>query len=90
MLEIPDIFGCMVGAGPEPRYEEKIKPLGVSPLTAISMYRKITVPTVLYGCEVWYNFHKPNLSNLTVFNDTLRNAYKVSPCVLEQIYASQC
>ena len=34
-----------------------VKPLRVSPLTAISMYmyRKITVPTILYGCEVWNN-----------------------------------
>ena len=40
-------FHAMVGYG--------VKPLGVSPLTAISMYRKITVPTVLYGCEVWNN-----------------------------------
>ena len=61
------------------------KPLGVSPLTAISLYRKITVPTVLYGCEAWNN-----LSNLTDFNDKLRNAYRVSPFVLELTYASQC
>ena len=25
VLEIPDIFGCMVDAGPEPTYEEKMR-----------------------------------------------------------------
>ena len=32
-----------------------VKPLGKSPETAISKYRKLTAPNVLYGCDVWNN-----------------------------------
>ena len=30
-----------------------VRPCGLNPKTSIDLYRKVVMPTVLYGCEVW-------------------------------------
>ena len=50
-------FFAMAGLG--------LRPLGLNPLTSISLYKKIVIPTVLYGCELWNNM---NNSDIDVIN----------------------
>ena len=38
-----------------------------NPLTLISLYRKIVIPTVLYGCELWNNLKQTDLQVLQKF-----------------------
>ena len=39
----------------------------LNPLTVTSLYSKVVVPTVLYGCEMWNNLSKKDLCNLQIF-----------------------
>ena len=49
-------FHAMIGYG--------VKPNGVNPLTAISLYRKIIIPSVLYGCEIWNNLSASEINEI--------------------------
>ena len=39
----------------------------LNPLTVTSLYSKVVIPTVLYGCEMWNNLSKKDLCNLQIF-----------------------
>ncbi len=41
-----------------------VRPLGLNPLTSASLYRKIIMPTVLYGCELWNHLTKAESDEL--------------------------
>ena len=32
-----------------------LHPYGLNPLVSVNLYKKIIVPIVLYGCELWHN-----------------------------------
>ena len=36
------------------------------PLTVTSLYSKVAIPTLLYGCEMWNNLSKNDLCNLQI------------------------
>ena len=38
-----------------------LRPLGLNPLTSVNLYKKIVVPIVLYGCEIWNNLNKNDI-----------------------------
>ena len=52
-------FHAMIGYG--------VKPLGINPITAISLYRKIILPSVLYGCEIWNNLSTTEINEIDKF-----------------------
>ena len=39
-------------------------PRGLNSLTSVSLYRKITLPSMLYGCELWYNMNAQDINVL--------------------------
>ena len=39
----------------------------VNPLTMASLYKKVVIPTLLYGCELWNNLSKSDLRKLNQF-----------------------
>ena len=47
------------------------RPRGLSPLTSLSMYRKITLPSMLYGCELWYNMKAQEINVLNKTQHTI-------------------
>ena len=52
-------FHAMIGYG--------VKPLGMNPITAISLYRKIILTSVLYGCEIWNNLSTTEINKIDKF-----------------------
>ena len=38
-----------------------------NPLTLISIYKKVILPSVLYGCEMWTNMTKRDVQKLETF-----------------------
>lgn len=44
-----------------------VKPLGLNPLTSTSLYRKIIVPIVLYGCELWTDMRNSEILEIERF-----------------------
>ncbi len=47
----------MVGLG--------VKPAGLNPLTSTKLYKKIIVPTTLYGCELWNDVTQSDINTIT-------------------------
>ena len=41
-----------------------VRPCGMNPKTSVDLYRKVVVPTVLYGCEVWNNLKQRDVDEL--------------------------
>lgn len=41
-----------------------VKPLGLNPITSANLYRKIIIPSVLYGCELWNHLTQSEIDEL--------------------------
>jgi hypothetical protein len=41
-----------------------VKPLGLNSIHSVSLYKKIVLPSVLYGCELWNNLSSCDISYL--------------------------
>ena len=52
-------FYSIVGFGP--------KSNNLNPMTAVNLYKKIVLPSALYGCETWSNITKTDIIKLNVF-----------------------
>ena len=52
-------FYSIVGFGP--------KSNNLNPVTAVNLYKKIALPSALYGCETWSNMTKTDIMKLNVF-----------------------
>ena len=52
-------FYSIVGFGP--------KSNNLNPVTAVNLYKKIVLPSALYGCETWSNMSKTDIIKLNVF-----------------------
>ena len=52
-------FFAMIGLG--------LHPQGLNPLTSTSLYKKIIIPTVLYGCELWNDLTQSNIDTINKF-----------------------
>ena len=44
-----------------------VRPCGLNPKTSVDLYKKVVIPTVLYGCEVWNNLKHKNIDELNKF-----------------------
>ena len=49
-------FHAMIGYG--------VRPLALNPLTSVSLYKKIVIPTVLYGSELWNTMTKADTDSV--------------------------
>jgi len=49
-------FHAMIGYG--------VHPKGINPLTSASLYKKVVIPTILYGSELWNNMTNKDLLTL--------------------------
>ena len=43
------------------------RPRGLFPATSVSLYKRVVLPSVLYGCELWSNMRTKDLANLNTF-----------------------
>ena len=44
-----------------------VHPAGINPVISADLYRKIIVPTALYGCELWNNMTQKDITNIDKF-----------------------
>ena len=44
-----------------------IHPQGVNPLVSCELYKKVVMPTVLYGAELWNNLTQTDISKINIF-----------------------
>ena len=44
-----------------------LQPQGLNPLTSTSLYKKIIIPTVLYGCELWNGMTQTDTNTINKF-----------------------
>ena len=49
-----------------------IHPLGVNPLVSTGLYKKIILPTLLYGAELWKNLTVSEENQLNIFQHFLK------------------
>ena len=43
------------------------KSSGLNPITGCDLYRKVVIPSVLYGCELWNNLSEKKVSEINKF-----------------------
>ncbi len=65
-------FYAMVGLG--------VKPAGLNPLTSTKLYKKIIVPTTLYGCELWNDVTQSDINTITRHQHTIVKKDSRLPC----------
>ena len=50
-----------------------MNPTGLNPMTYASLYKKIVIPTILYGCEIWNHL---SVAEVDKINRTQRRIVK--------------
>ena len=50
-----------------------MNPTGLNPMTCASLYKKIVIPTIIYGCEIWNHL---SVAEVDKINRTQRRIVK--------------
>ncbi|KAJ8316099.1 hypothetical protein KUTeg_006113 [Tegillarca granosa] len=71
--------------------KDSILPSLLNPTTAISLYNKTVLTTVLYGSEVWYNLQNEDIDALNKFQPFIvKQIQQLHPRTRSDIAESTC